>query len=119
VQDGLVLMLAIQLRGDGVIECERVPREPALGQERCGDALECPPPVGPRRQVQGRAERASDQSGRLRKDEIAHVAVAQVELDACLGRARSEKASCQLIGHEDGSAPLMRPSRRAGPHRRG
>ena len=69
-------------RGDRVAEDERVPREPTPGLERRRDALERAPLVRPRRQVQQRAKRAIDERCRLVQRELAHVALAQVEIDA-------------------------------------
>ena len=82
----LVLVLAVQARRDPVVEGEGVPGEPPARPERGGDALEGAAAVGPGRQVQERPERAVDQRRRLVQGEVAHVALAQVELHARLGR---------------------------------
>ena len=84
---GSSLVLPSSRGRDPVVEGERVPREPAVRPERRGDALERASAVGPGREVQERAERAVDERGRLVEREVAHVALAQVELDARLGRA--------------------------------
>ena len=52
-------------RGDQRAERERVPREAAARPQRRGDVLEDAPLVGPRRQVDERAERADDEVDRL------------------------------------------------------
>ena len=79
-------MLAVEARGDPVIEREGVPGEPSARPERRRDPFEGPPAVGPGRQVQERAERAVDQRSRLVEREVAHVAFVQVELHTRLGR---------------------------------
>jgi hypothetical protein len=50
VGDGLVLVGPVVLGCVGMVEGERVPREPAAGPERRGDALERAPAVGPGRE---------------------------------------------------------------------
>jgi hypothetical protein len=85
VRDGSVSVLAGEARGDAVVEGERVPGEPSVRLERRGDALEGAPAVGPGRQMEERAERAVDKRGRLVEREVAHVGLAQIELDTRFG----------------------------------
>ena len=89
MRHGLVLVQPVEARRDVVVEGKRVPGEPPARPERRGDALERAAAVGPGRQVQQRAERAVDQRRRLVEGEVAHVALAQVELHARLGRTRA------------------------------
>ena len=107
-----------RLGRDPVVERERVPGEPSARPERRGDALERAAAVGPGRQVQERAERAVDQRRRLVEREVAHVALAQVELDARLGRAgvapaRASPARCRCRSPAGRSParPGSRPAR--------
>jgi phenylalanyl-tRNA synthetase alpha chain len=83
------LVSSLTLRRDPVIEDERVPREAASAHEGCRDALEDTSPVAPRRQVEERPERAIDERRRLVQFEVAHVLLAQVELDVSLVRGRA------------------------------
>jgi len=87
VRHRFLLALAIEVRGDVVVEGQGVPGEPPLRPERDGDALEGAPPVGPGRQVQQRTERAVDQPRWLVEGQVMHVTFAQVEVHAHLGRA--------------------------------
>ena len=63
------------------------------------DTLEDAPPVGPRRQVAQRADGAVDEPGRLVQLEVAHVALAQLELDTGL-RRRAPRACASIAGDE-------------------
>jgi hypothetical protein len=81
----LLLVLAVQPGSDPGVEREGVPGEPASRPKRGSDALEDAPPDGPGRQVQQCAERAVDQPRRLIEGEVAHICLAQVQLDTCPG----------------------------------
>jgi len=83
----VLLVGAVEPRGDVVVEGERVPGEAAARAQRLRHPLEDGAPVGPRRQVEERAERAVDQCGGLFQVELAHVAQMELELDACRGGA--------------------------------
>jgi len=52
VRHRFLLVLAVQARGDVVVEGEGVPGEPSPGLERGGDPFEGAAAVGPGRQVQ-------------------------------------------------------------------
>ena len=67
------------------VEDERVPGEPAAGAERRGDALEDAAPVVPGGEVEERAVWAVDERRRLFELEVAHVALAELDVDARLG----------------------------------
>src|SRR5437879_1128820 len=67
-----------------MVEGEGVPGEATIRLQRRCDPFEGAAAVGPRGQVQERAEGAVDQRRWLVEGEIAHVALAQVEVDACL-----------------------------------
>src|SRR5579862_700672 len=88
VRDGLVLLPPVQRDGDGVVEREGIPREPAARPQRAGNALERPPSVLPGREMQQRAERAVDESRRLLELQVAYVVLPQVELGTGLGGTR-------------------------------
>ena len=72
---GTVLMLAVEARGDPVIESKGVPGKSPTGPKEGGDPLECASPVCPRRQVQQRAIRTVNQRRRFFETQIAHVSV--------------------------------------------
>src|SRR3954452_24769561 len=78
---------AVAHRGQVRVEDERVPREEATRREGRRDTLEDAPPVAPGREVEQRAVRAVDERRRLVQPQLAHVRLAQVELDALLRRA--------------------------------
>ena len=83
----LLLPFAVDARGDVRVEDEGVPGEAPAGPERSMDALEHAAPVGPRRQVEQRTEGDVDQAGRLVQLEVAHVLLAELELDTRRGGA--------------------------------
>src|SRR5688572_5885971 len=88
VADAVLLPpLSVDTCGDAGVEDERVPGEATAGPQRGVDTLEDAAPVGPGRQVEQRAERRIDQSGRRLQLEVAHVALTELQLDACRCRA--------------------------------
>ena len=68
-----------------MVEHESVPGEPSARTQSRRDPFEGAAPVGPRRQVEQRPERAVDECRRLVECELAHVAFMQLELDPRLG----------------------------------
>jgi hypothetical protein len=92
----LVLVLAVEARGDPVVEGKGVPGEPPFLPERGGDALEGAAAVGPGRQVQERAERAVDQRRRLVESVIGPWS------HASAGESRAAPASVTTLGPPPG-----------------
>ena len=76
------------------IEDEEVPGEAPARAERGVDPLEDAAPVGPGRQVAQRAEGAVHEPGRLVQLEVAHVALAELQLDP-----RRSCALARLLEH--------------------
>ena len=77
--------LAVVGRRDARVEDEEVPGEAAAGAERRVGALEDAAAVGPGGQMAERADGDVDQSGGLLQLELAHVALAELDVDAGRG----------------------------------
>ena len=87
VRNGIVLRLAVQVRRDPVVEREGVPREAPAGPEDAVTRSNVRRRSAPGRQMQERAGRAVDEPGGLVELEVAHVALAKIEVDARFGCA--------------------------------